>query len=105
MPDYPDMPTFAELGHPEFSSPIWFSLSAPKGLPQSILSKMNGEINKIMTAPAMVERMQKEGMVVEAMTPAQLAGADRDRDALLASGDRAGGVDAEVIVGSHSALS
>ena len=31
MPDYPDMPTFAELGHPEFNSPIWFSLSAPQG--------------------------------------------------------------------------
>jgi tripartite-type tricarboxylate transporter receptor subunit TctC len=72
MPDYPDTPTFTELGHPEFNSPIWFSLSAPRGLPQAILSKMNGEINKIMTAPAMVERMQKEGMVVEGMTPAQL---------------------------------
>ena len=69
-----------------------------KGLPRPILGKMNGEINKIMTAPAMVERMQKEGMVVEAMTPAQLAAADRDRDALLASGDRAGGADAEVSV-------
>jgi len=72
MPDYPDVPTFTELGHPEFNTPIWFSLSAPKGLPQPILNKMNGEINKIMTAPAMLERMQKEGMVVEAMTPAQL---------------------------------
>jgi tripartite-type tricarboxylate transporter receptor subunit TctC len=72
MPDYPDTPTFTELGHPEFNAPIWFSLSAPKGLPQPILNKMNGEINKIMTAPAMAERMQKEGMVVEAMTPAQL---------------------------------
>ncbi|MBX9775374.1 MAG: tripartite tricarboxylate transporter substrate binding protein [Xanthobacteraceae bacterium] len=72
MPDYPDTPTFAELGHPEFNTPIWFTLSAPKGLPQPIVDKMNGEINKIMTAPAMVERMQKEGMVVEAMTPAQL---------------------------------
>jgi len=72
MPDYPDTPTFTELGHPEFNTPIWFSLSAPKGLPQPILGKMNGEINKIMTAPAMLERMQKEGMVVEAMTPAQL---------------------------------
>ena len=63
--DYPDMPTFAELGHPEFASPIWFSLSGPKGLPASILGKVNGEINRIMTAPAMVERMRKEGMMVE----------------------------------------
>lgn len=72
MADYPDAPTFAELGHPEFNSPIWFSLSAPKGLPEPILHKMNSEINKIMTAPAMLKRMQHEGMVVEAMTPQQL---------------------------------
>ena len=72
MLDYPDMPTFAELGHPEFASPIWFSLSGPKGLPASILGKVNGEINRIMTAPAMVERMRKEGMIVESMTPEQL---------------------------------
>jgi tripartite-type tricarboxylate transporter receptor subunit TctC len=73
MADYPEMPTFAELGHTEFSSPIWFSLSGPKGLPPAILDKMNGQINKIMTAPAMTDRMRKEGMIVEAMTPEQLA--------------------------------
>ena len=72
MTDYPDMPTFAELGHPEFTSPVWFSLSGPKGLPADILGKVNGEINRIMAAPAMIERMRKEGMIVEAMTPAQL---------------------------------
>jgi tripartite-type tricarboxylate transporter receptor subunit TctC len=72
MTDYPDTPTFTELGHGEFNSPIWFSLSAPKGLPPAILGRMNSEINKIMTARAMLERMRQEGMVVEAMTPAQL---------------------------------
>jgi tripartite-type tricarboxylate transporter receptor subunit TctC len=74
MADYPDTATFAELGHAEFDKPIWFSLSAPRGLPDAILRKMNGEINKIMTAPAMLDRMRKEGMVIEAMTPAQLQG-------------------------------
>jgi tripartite-type tricarboxylate transporter receptor subunit TctC len=73
MADYPNMPTFTELGHPEFASPIWFSLSGPKGLPAAILNRMNSEINRIMTAPAMVDRMRQEGMVVEAMTPEQLA--------------------------------
>lgn len=72
MADYPDVPTFAELGHAEFSSPVWFALSGPKGLPPSILDRMNGEIDKIMTAPAMLDRMRHDGMVVEAMTPAQL---------------------------------
>ena len=96
MADYPDVPTFAELGHPEFNTPIWFSLSGPKGLPASILGRMNSEINKIMTAPAMLERMRKEGMVVEGDDAGAASAADRDRDALLASGDREGGADAEV---------
>jgi tripartite-type tricarboxylate transporter receptor subunit TctC len=73
LADWPDIPTFSELGHPEFSSPIWFSLSGPRGLPAPILEKMNSEINKIMTAPAVTERMRKEGMIVEAMSPAQLS--------------------------------
>jgi tripartite-type tricarboxylate transporter receptor subunit TctC len=72
MADYPDVPTFTELGHGEFNTPIWFSLSGPKKLPASIIGRMNSEINKIMTAPAMLERMRKEGMVVEGMTPPQL---------------------------------
>jgi tripartite-type tricarboxylate transporter receptor subunit TctC len=72
LADWPEVPTFAELGHPEFSSPVWFSLSGPKGLPASILDRMNGQINKIMNASAMVERMRKEGMIVEMMSPAQL---------------------------------
>jgi tripartite-type tricarboxylate transporter receptor subunit TctC len=72
MADYPDIPTLAELGHPEFDSPIWFALSGPKGLPPPILQRMNSEINRIMTAPAMLDRMRQEGMVVEAMTPMQL---------------------------------
>ena len=72
LADWPELPTFPELGHPEFNTPIWFSLSGPKGLPAHIVSKVNNEINKIMMRPAMLERMQREGMVVEAMTPEQL---------------------------------
>jgi tripartite-type tricarboxylate transporter receptor subunit TctC len=33
---------------------------------------MNSEINKIMTTPAMLDRMRREGMIAEALTPAQL---------------------------------
>ena len=72
MADYPDMPTFAELGHPEFNSADLVLAVGAEGPARAILGKMNGEINRIMTAPAMVERMRKEGMIVEAMTPAQL---------------------------------
>ncbi len=62
----------------EFNKPIWFSLSAPKGLPDVDPRRMNGEINKIMTAPAMLERMRKEGMVVEGDDAGAASAADRE---------------------------
>src|SRR5689334_6453946 len=34
LPDYPDIPTFAESGYPDLVATVWFSLSGPAGLPQ-----------------------------------------------------------------------
>jgi tripartite-type tricarboxylate transporter receptor subunit TctC len=70
--DFPDLPTFAELGYPEFTSSIWFSLSAPAHLPKDIADKMNRELSKIMTRPDVQKKMLEQGMVTEAMTQAQL---------------------------------
>src|SRR6266540_2097678 len=33
VPDFPDLPTFGELGYPELTASIWFSLSGPAGAP------------------------------------------------------------------------
>ena len=37
LPDYPEVPTFAELGYPELVATIWFSLSGPPGMPPDIV--------------------------------------------------------------------
>jgi tripartite-type tricarboxylate transporter receptor subunit TctC len=71
LPIFPELPTFAEQGYPQFVSSIWFSLSGPKGLPDSIMTRMNREIAKVMTQPAIAKRMNGEGMVTEAMSPAE----------------------------------
>lgn len=73
MADYPEMPTLAELGHPEFTSPVWFMLVGPKGLPPAIVDRMNTEISRIMTSPAITDRLRKDGMIVEAMSVPQLS--------------------------------
>src|SRR3954464_8911904 len=36
LPDYPDLPTFAESGYPDLVATVWFSISGPKGLPEDI---------------------------------------------------------------------
>jgi tripartite-type tricarboxylate transporter receptor subunit TctC len=69
MQDFPDVPTFKELGYPEFTTTTWFSLSGPAGLPADIVQKVNREIANTMAKPEMQARMRQEGMVTEALTP------------------------------------
>ena len=69
MADFPDVPTFKELGYPEFTTTTWFSLSGPAGLPAEIAQKVNREIANTMAKPEMRARMQHEGMVTQALTP------------------------------------
>jgi tripartite-type tricarboxylate transporter receptor subunit TctC len=70
--DFPGVPTFTELGYPEFTSSIWFSMSAPAGLPKDIAQKVNREISKAMVRPDVKEKMLEQGMITEAMTPEEL---------------------------------
>jgi tripartite-type tricarboxylate transporter receptor subunit TctC len=72
MPDFPNMPTFKELGYPEFVSSTWFSLSGPANLPRDITLDINREVAKAMAKPAMQDTMRKQGMITEAMTPGEL---------------------------------
>jgi tripartite-type tricarboxylate transporter receptor subunit TctC len=69
MADFPDIPTFKELGYPELSTTTWFSLSGPAGLPADIVQKVNREIANVMAKPEMQQRMRQEGMVTEALSP------------------------------------
>ena len=66
LPDYPDMPTFKELGYPTSWRPTGSRCRRPTGLPDDIVRKVNREINMIMTTPEMRERMREDGMLVEA---------------------------------------
>ena len=36
----PDVPTMAEAGMPDFNTPLWFGLLAPKGTPQPAIDKL-----------------------------------------------------------------
>jgi tripartite-type tricarboxylate transporter receptor subunit TctC len=71
LPDFPDLPTFKEQGFPDLVSTTWFSLSGPAGLPADIVQKVNREITKTMGRPEVDRRMREEGMVTQALTPAE----------------------------------
>ena len=51
MPYLPEVPTFRELGHKDFVSLTWFSLSGPPKLPRDIVDKINAVVVKAMDRP------------------------------------------------------
>jgi len=62
LPDFPDVPTFAESGYPELVAIVWFSLSGPAGLPPPIVSKLNAEVRDILKLPDVRRRLQGDGV-------------------------------------------
>ncbi len=68
LPDYPNVPTFRELGFPEFASTNWFALAAPAGLPRDIAQKVKREIARMMQRPDIQKRLREDGLVAETFT-------------------------------------
>jgi len=63
LPDYPDIPTFAEQGYPSIVGTVWFSLSGPAGVPPEIVDKLNAAVREALKAPEVRERVKHDGIV------------------------------------------
>jgi tripartite-type tricarboxylate transporter receptor subunit TctC len=57
----PEVPTFAELGHPQVAVSLWYGLLAPAGTPGPVISKLNSGVTKILESPDVRERLQGQG--------------------------------------------
>jgi tripartite-type tricarboxylate transporter receptor subunit TctC len=68
----PGIPTIAESGVPGYQVTNWHGLIGPKGLPRPVVDRLNGEMNKILRAKEMEERMQSDGVAPAGGTPEQL---------------------------------
>jgi len=73
VPDFPEVPTFAELGYPELTASIWFSLSGPAGIAPEIVSRLNAEVRRALRAPDVRERLRPEGIEPGDLDPRQFA--------------------------------
>jgi tripartite-type tricarboxylate transporter receptor subunit TctC len=62
LPDYPNVPTYAEMGYKDLVATIWFSLSGPAGMPPEIVERLNAEVRKALDAPDARERLRPEGI-------------------------------------------
>ena len=67
----PDVPSLKEAGF-DIEYAGWVVVMAPAGTPAEVLAKLNGAINGVMADPAVVERYNKQGIVIRTMSLAEL---------------------------------
>jgi tripartite-type tricarboxylate transporter receptor subunit TctC len=65
-PLYPDTPTIAESGLPNFQALSWSGMSVAKGTPQPIVDKLEAALRKVMTSPEIKQRLESVGFIVPA---------------------------------------
>lgn len=70
---YPDIPTSAEQGLAGFDVLIWFGVSAPAGIPQRVLLKLNRDLQHTLQAPDVRERFATLGLEPRGSTPERFA--------------------------------
>ena len=68
---FPDVPTFDELGLKGFDSNAWYGLVGPAGLPQEVVTRLAGALQKAGQDKALVDQINATGCDTEILTPAQ----------------------------------
>jgi len=70
----PDLPTIAEAGVPGFEILAWSGVIVPAGVPQTIVARLNAEVNRALTSPTLTERFDAIGYEITGnSTPEQFA--------------------------------
>jgi tripartite-type tricarboxylate transporter receptor subunit TctC len=67
----PDVPTFEELGYKGFDGVQWYGIVGPAKMPADVTRRLNAEINKAITSPALQQRLASEALTVMPMSPEQ----------------------------------
>lgn len=72
VPQIPDVPTMAELGHPGLVGYNRYSLLAPTGTPRAVIETLNRAALQAMEGGALRDRQAADGASPGAVTPEQL---------------------------------
>jgi len=69
----PEVPTFAELGHPRVAVSLWYGLLAPAATPAAIVARLNAEVAKILQSADVREKLAAQGAEPMPGTPQAFA--------------------------------
>jgi tripartite-type tricarboxylate transporter receptor subunit TctC len=68
----PEVPTIAETtGMTDFDFTLWAGVFAPRETPPAVITKLNAEINKVLSDPDTKKRLVEAGAEVDTMSVAQ----------------------------------
>src|ERR671914_211885 len=69
----PEVPTVAEAGLRDFEVTSWYGVLAPAGTPRNVITRLNGELVKIMHSPELKEKLAATGTDPLTSTPEEFA--------------------------------
>ena len=65
------MPTIAEQGFPGVEATAWYGVLAPAGTPKPVVTRLHGELVKVLKQPDVVQRLDGLGFEIVGSTPEQ----------------------------------
>jgi tripartite-type tricarboxylate transporter receptor subunit TctC len=68
-PHFPDVPTLAESGYPNFEALQWVGMLAPGKTPKPVIATLNGALHDILAMPEVKARFEAQGITAAASTP------------------------------------
>ncbi len=69
----PDVPTFAELGYPEFTARVWFGLILRAGTPADVVEKLLAAAKAAHTDPDVRAKLDAQGLDISGQTGPEFA--------------------------------
>jgi tripartite-type tricarboxylate transporter receptor subunit TctC len=72
-PAFPNLPTTAEVGMPDYVVSTWYGIWGVKGTPKEILDRMHTEVVKAVTSPELRDIWANQGSETATMTPDQFS--------------------------------
>ncbi len=73
VPEWPQVPTFKELGLEPVNRAALYGIWGPKGMSPALVTRLNQALRQVLQDPAVVKRIEASGYKVVANSPAQFA--------------------------------
>jgi tripartite-type tricarboxylate transporter receptor subunit TctC len=62
LADFPNVPTFAEAGYPQFDFSAWYAVFAPAKTPKDVVAKLSGALSTSLKNPDVISKLNGTGV-------------------------------------------